>query len=101
MCDCIQKVTETTLEHIAKLCASKGEKLSPLNTTFERDGMQNTVFTMSSNTINGEVLKTDFVWRSTFIKKDGTQSKQKAHHISLMFTFCPFCGEKYGKEPSP
>ena len=40
-------------------------------------------------------LYANYIVKSTFKKKDGTTSKPKNEHVSIYFTYCPFCGKKY------
>lgn len=33
--------------------------------------------------------------KSTYAKKDGSESRSKYEHVSIFPTYCPFCGKKY------
>ena len=39
-----------------------------------------------------------FIITSVFTKKDGTTSRPKKDTISIFYTYCPFCGQKF---PTP
>ncbi len=101
-CNCIKDVSERILEHATKQALEKNETIILPIRDWDDEGMRNWAFSMGNRdgvtTISSKKLKTDFVYRSTFKKKDGTDSKPRPYHISLMFTYCPFCGKPY-EEP--
>lgn len=94
-CNCLEKIEETTLEMLTKNCAEKNEKLLELK-DWDGDGLQNRTLLLGDG--GGERLKTEFVYKTTFTKKDGSESKARKHSASLLFTYCPFCGVKYDYE---
>ncbi len=99
MCNCIKEVSELTEQQLKESCEKEGHTLLRINSGFHGDGLENTVFTLSKdNNVTGLRLKTNFIARYTFKKKDGSDSRPKALHVPLLFTFCPFCGERYEKE---
>lgn len=93
-CNCIEEVSKTTLDHLTKKSEEDGATVMEIQ-TWDGDGMQNTTYCLSDSQISGEVLKTEFVYRTTFIKKDKSTSRPQKNRCSLIFTFCPFCGIKY------
>ena len=42
-----------------------------------------------------ERLYTNFKVKSSFTKKDGSESKPINEHVRIFFTYCPFCGKEY------
>lgn len=92
-CNCIEEVANTALEHIIAQCKEKNEKVVLPLKTYDGEGMLNTTFVLGNG--GGQYLKTDFVVRTTFKKKDGSESKPKTSHMALIFTYCPFCGVQY------
>ena len=101
MCNCIRKVTEKVIDSVTKSRAAKGETILPL--TYYKDGFQSGGYGIVSDIhglkIPGARLMGDFVFQSTFRKKDGTTSKPKKNKIIVLFTHCPFCGIPYDGEP--
>ena len=99
MCNCIKEVAKVALEHAAKqMNPSIDEKLLGPEENWNQ-GVQNVGFLIGG----GLRLKTDIVFTTDFKKKDGSRSKPKKSHISLVFTYCPFCGKEYvpKKEQNP
>lgn len=81
-CDCIEKVTISTMEHVYKQRKdTPGYEI--IDGNFER-------ITLFSNK-----LYMPFIIRSIFTKKNGDPSKERNEHVNIFFTFCPFCGLKY------
>ena len=42
-------------------------------------------------------LYSNYIFKSTFEKKDGTESRPKNEHVAIFYSYCPFCGKKYGE----
>ena len=40
-------------------------------------------------------LYSNYIIESTFEKKDGSTSKLKKDHVVILYTYCPFCGNKF------
>ena len=100
MCDCIDKISTDVLKHVTESHAAKGETVLKPN-SWNNEGMLNTAFALITKSepreIAGTQLRTHFVYRYTFEKKDKTTSKPKVMNVALQFNFCPFCGQPYSK----
>ena len=83
MCDCIDKVIEKVKEKVVK-DKSNGYKIE--NIEFE-----------NCSWFPKRELYSNVILKTTFIKRDGNTSKPINEHISIFYTFCPFCGVK--REP--
>lgn len=99
MCNCIKDAEDKFFAHATKLCQDGKETIQPIK-SWDGEGLLNTTFAMGAKGgISGHVMKTDYVFKSTFIKKDGSVSKPRNHHMTIVFSFCPFCGKPYKEEP--
>lgn len=45
-------------------------------------------------------LYVNYIVKSTFEKKNGTTSKPRNEHVSIFFTYCPFCGKQIKEQSS-
>ena len=97
MCDCIKTTTEVITKSMHDKCVEKNETMLEIK-NWDGEGLQGTTFAFGNNGLSGEFLKTDFIFKSTFKKKNGTDSKPKNNHVSIIYTYCPFCGVKYRKD---
>jgi hypothetical protein len=43
-------------------------------------------------------LLTKYEVTSTFTKKDGSTSRPKKNQVTIMFSYCPFCGHEFDAE---
>ncbi len=83
-CDCLSKVEET----IKKRFATEKEKM--LNGYKFIDG------SWECHSFYPKFrLYSNYTIKSSFEKKDGTESKPKIEHVSIFYSYCPFCGKKY------
>jgi len=85
MCNCINDVLEKVKQQ-AEDYSANGEKVESIE--FEH---------RSHYPITA--LYSNVIAKTTFIKKDGNRSKPINNHVSIFYTFCPFCGQKYQKFP--
>ena len=102
MCDCINTITKNTTEYIQKRSTERKQDMLPIDTCLD-EGLQNTtyLYPMDGNTLQtNELLKTEFTFRVINLKKDGTFSKPRKESISIIFTYCPFCGKEYNPKPA-
>lgn len=97
-CKCIDQVSGTILESMREKCAAKKETIQEINTWNGEGLLGQTMLLSDDNQLCGNVMKTDFVFRTTFTKKDGSESKPRPNHVAIVFTYCPFCGVKYKEE---
>lgn len=93
MCNCIKQVTDKLRDIAAKECEDNGTVMCPFDSD---DGLQNQTLVFAEQ--SRWQLKTEFKYRSVFTKKNGINSRPKTHRINILFTFCPFCGEKYSEK---
>ena len=102
MCNCIKEVSNKALEHAqTQLNKSNQERILPLQETWNY-GIENVTFglnrTADGQEVSGLRLKTNLIFQTDFVKKDGNRSKPKNNHMGLLFSYCPFCGEGYNLE---
>ena len=83
-CNCLSQVKKKILEKVK--ADSKAEGYRIVESGFERESW----FPVTR-------LYSAFLIKSTFTKKDGTESKPKNEHVSVFYTFCPFCGKAFPK----
>lgn len=96
MCECIKDTNAKLIEHVSTKCQEKNVEVEELDYS---QGLQNTAFMMNEEKdmfdITGTQLYTEFHYRFSFEKKDGSRSKPKLEKVKMLFTFCPFCGKPY------
>lgn len=80
MCDCISIALEKVKERVVK-DKTNGYKVQHID--FEHHSWYPETR-----------LYSNVIMKTTFIKKDGSESKPINEHVSLFYTYCPFCGEK-------
>lgn len=82
-CDCLKKTSELIINKISeKETNPKGYKI--LEADWEYKSWYPKVR-----------LYANLIIKSTFKKNDGSISKPKNQHVSIYFSYCPFCGKKY------
>lgn len=85
MCKCLQEIEQKTLEMLRE----------------DRDGqisggkITNSHFPIIKNQFKDRETYSEFEYKLTPVKKDGTIGKTKTQTINIGHSYCPFCGEKY------
>jgi len=96
MCECIKNTSAKLLEHVSTNRPEKNVEVEELDYS---QGLQNTAFMMNDDKdkfdITGTQLYTEFHYRFSFEKKDGSRSRAKLEKVKMFFTYCPFCGKPY------
>lgn len=102
MCDCIRDLNEKLTARVTETAATENKTVLPLNESLHGDGLDGGVFMMvtADSGLDSYVLSTQFHWRTSFIKKDKTESIPKKNHATVAFTYCPFCGVPYKMKKS-
>jgi len=86
-CDCIKKVAENIKTKVLADEAQKHNGFAIVSADWEHQSWFPQVR-----------LYLNFIIKSTFTKKDGTTSKPRNGHVSIFFSYCPFCGKSIKKE---
>lgn len=87
MCNCITEVTKTGFEHLQQ--KHRKDKLDNPRLLHVSYHFGNVSYMSTYNELQYEC---------TPRKSDGTMGKTIKKTLSMMHSFCPFCGEKYIKE---
>jgi len=85
-CNCMKEVADKCKEHMSqKEINTSGFKIC------ESDWENKTWFPVNR-------LYANFIIKSTFTKKNGSESIPKSSHVTVLFSYCPFCGKPYPKK---
>ena len=94
MCNCIKEIEESTLLYVKE----KHSK-PPFSGTVSDGKILQSQFPFSINegkgVIRGRVSYSEFQYRFTILKKDGSYGKPKNLILNAGHSFCPWCGEKH------
>jgi len=85
-CDCISKVAENIKAKITADQTEKQKGYKMLNGNWEHHSWYPKVR-----------LYSNYIIESTFEKKDGSTSKPRKDHVSIFYSYCPFCGKPFPK----
>lgn len=81
-CNCIEEIKKKILDQAnEKGKAVKGYKIK--NSYFEHSSFYPKLR-----------LYSNFIIDYTFEKKDGNESRVQHQHAAILYSFCPFCGQK-------
>lgn len=83
-CDCITEVAKKIQKKITadQTVKQKGYKL--LNGKWDHSSFYPKVR-----------LYSNYIIESTFEKKDGSTSRPKKDHVTIFYSYCPFCGQAF------
>lgn len=95
MCTCLKNLSADILK--AQSENNPQNTIEPIE-RLEGDGFQHMTFPISDNAIGSSRMYMPFCYRYTFKKVDGTSSKIKKANVSMVFSYCPFCGENLSKD---
>ncbi|MFZ4413624.1 MAG: hypothetical protein ACOYOV_11110 [Bacteroidales bacterium] len=85
-CDCLEKTKQKIIEKISNdPNKRKGYKI--IEGDYEHKSWYPNVR-----------LYVNFIVKSSFEKVDGSTSKPINEHVSIYFTYCPFCGKKFNNQ---
>lgn len=83
-CDCISKVADTIKQKVTEDQNEKQNGYKLIEGNWEHHSWY-----------PKHRLYSNFIIESTFTKKDGTTSKPKKDHVSMFYSYCPFCGKQF------
>lgn len=93
MCDCIKTMSETILSHVKVDIENE-----PGFQKIEDSYFKNRVYTLSDNGLNTSPILLPFKVEYTRKAKRPGNVRTYKKEISILTSFCPFCGHEYGKD---
>lgn len=88
MCDCIKTLETKTLEMVKE--QKDGE--------FTKGKITPSCYPVIDNQFKDRITHSEYEFMFAPKKKDSTIGMPKKQTVSIMHSYCPFCGEKHSKD---
>ena len=88
MCNCITEIEKKTFLLVQE--QKEGE--------YEKGHLTPAGFQIKKNSISARTTTSEYEFTFAPKKKDGTIGKPKKQTVTIVHSFCPFCGEKHNND---
>lgn len=95
MCNCIKEVIAKSAEMISQKLTAESKVLIDDSIEFENLSY---VYGNGEPSLGRNTVVMPLSYRYQYGKKDGTLGRERRGTVSILPSFCPFCGEAFNKE---